>query len=472
VRRAVANGSRTRRSTPLPPPRGGGGALNGTTRFLWGGDGEWQCLEERDGSDSLVARFTYSPGYIDAVAVQERDLNADSDFGDTNEVVYYQQNTLFSVYALSDSSGSVIERYRYDAYGGCTVLDADGSADADGLSDVKNPYTFTARRLDLETGLMQYRNRYYAPALGRFVCRDPANSARDLDLYAYTGNRPIAALDPRGLTRTPPSLHPDYDEVIGGFLLVRHFKPLPLPPPMGGAVYVRYEYDLNKLGKDGRCLPGTKHGCMEGFAEWRPDGSGGRSAKWTLTDPLGLGDLPDSGIGVPYSGQREYDYGEPGPYGYHDWLPAPAGRCSLREEAFRQIMAVGPTAALVARWLAHKARVAAGQSGLSGPGNGDQDAFRHCYWSCRMTQELGAEIARLIGQVHEVCGAGPPVENEMDMHNNEIGIGLGADAQTDCKAACMDALGAGQLFIIVGGVTMPSPTPSQGGKLVPLPGPQ
>ena len=149
------------------------GGLNGTTRFIWGAEGDWQCLEERDGNDALVARFTYAPGYIDAVAVQERDppaprlrrggLNADSDFGDTNEVVYYQANTLFSVYALSDGDGSVVERYRFDAYGGCTVLDPDGSVDADGLSDVRNPYVFTRRRLDPESALMQYRYRYYSP---------------------------------------------------------------------------------------------------------------------------------------------------------------------------------------------------------------------------------------------------------------------------------------------------------------------
>jgi RHS repeat-associated protein len=175
------------------------GGLNGTTRFIWGGDSDWQCLEERNADDNLVARFTYSPDYIDAVAVQERDLNADSDFGDTNEVVYYHQNALFNVYALSDSSGSVIERYRYDAYGGVTVLDADGSVDADGLSDAQNPYLFTGRRLDPETGLMQYRHRYYSPTLGRFDSRHPAGYQEAYDLYAYVTARPTNAGDPLGL---------------------------------------------------------------------------------------------------------------------------------------------------------------------------------------------------------------------------------------------------------------------------------
>ena len=101
---------------------------------------------------------------------QERDLNSDDDFGDTNEVVYYHQNSLFTVYALSDGNESVIERYRYDAYGACTVLDADacppavwrGSDDADGLSEacpersrgIENPHLFTGRRLDGESGAL------------------------------------------------------------------------------------------------------------------------------------------------------------------------------------------------------------------------------------------------------------------------------------------------------------------------------
>jgi len=32
--------------------------------------GDWQCLEELDADDDIVARYTYAPGYIDAVAVQ------------------------------------------------------------------------------------------------------------------------------------------------------------------------------------------------------------------------------------------------------------------------------------------------------------------------------------------------------------------------------------------------------------------
>jgi RHS repeat-associated protein len=171
------------------------GPLNGTTRYLWGGDSDWQCLEERGSGGNLVARYTYSPGYIDAVAEQERDLDADSDFADAGEVVYYHANALFSTYALTDAGGSVVERYRYDAYGAATVLDPDWSVDADGASDVGNPYAYTGRRLDAASGLLQYRFRFYCTALGRWMQRDSVGYVDGMSLYEYVMGEPVGLVD-------------------------------------------------------------------------------------------------------------------------------------------------------------------------------------------------------------------------------------------------------------------------------------
>jgi len=38
---------------------------------------------------------------------------------------------------------------------------------------VANPFTYTGRWLDDESGLMYYRARPYGPSLGRFVTQDP-----------------------------------------------------------------------------------------------------------------------------------------------------------------------------------------------------------------------------------------------------------------------------------------------------------
>jgi RHS repeat-associated protein len=92
----------------------------------------------------------------------------------------------------------VVERMRYDAYGACTVLDADFSDDADNASDVGNPYTYTARHLDAESRLMQYRHRNYSVNLGRFVSRDPIQDKRGDSFYVYVGDRPTVYQDHGG----------------------------------------------------------------------------------------------------------------------------------------------------------------------------------------------------------------------------------------------------------------------------------
>jgi RHS repeat-associated protein len=59
----------------------------------------------------------------------------------------------------------------FDPYGKVTVLEEDGVTLK--AEPVGNPFTFTGRRLDQETGLMQFRFRYYDTGLGRFIGRDP-----------------------------------------------------------------------------------------------------------------------------------------------------------------------------------------------------------------------------------------------------------------------------------------------------------
>ena len=160
------------------------GPLNGSTTFYYDG---WRAVEERDPSDTLTQQYVYGI-YLDEPVALDR-------VG--GQRLFYHQNTLYSTFALTDTGGSVVEGYEYDAYGQQTVFKPDFATVVGPVSAFGNPYMFTGQRYDPETGLLYYKNRYYSPSLGRFLGRDPIDS--DPNAYQYANNRPTAFVDPTGL---------------------------------------------------------------------------------------------------------------------------------------------------------------------------------------------------------------------------------------------------------------------------------
>jgi RHS repeat-associated protein len=66
-----------------------------------------------------------------------------------------------------------------------------------------NPWTYTGRFHDEETGLYYYRARYYSPEAGRFLQRDPIEYLGGSNLYEYCASGPVDAVDPMGLDGKP-----------------------------------------------------------------------------------------------------------------------------------------------------------------------------------------------------------------------------------------------------------------------------
>ncbi|MGV1100661.1 RHS repeat domain-containing protein [Thiovibrio sp. JS02] len=102
---------------------------------------------------------------------------------------FYHADGLGSIVSLTDAKNHVVQSYEYDSFGN---MQHHGD-------EVKQPYAYTAREWDQETGLYFYRARYYDPQVGRFISKDPIGFAGGINVYAYVSNNGVTLNDPFGL---------------------------------------------------------------------------------------------------------------------------------------------------------------------------------------------------------------------------------------------------------------------------------
>jgi len=156
----------------------------GTTKTVFLSDGVEE-IEERDGTtNAVLRRYAYGKGIDERIAMIDSSACGGRCFYLTN----YQGSTI----ALTNQDGSINQTYGYDPYG-------NPSTSVAGIPVTGNPFRFTGRRLDPETGLYYYRARYYSPKLGRFLQTDPAGMNAGLNFYAYVNGDPLNLVDPTGL---------------------------------------------------------------------------------------------------------------------------------------------------------------------------------------------------------------------------------------------------------------------------------
>jgi RHS repeat-associated protein len=114
---------------------------------------------------------------------------------------YFHRNQQYSITALTDGSGTIVERYAYTAYGELTITDSSGTLRT--ASAVNNRYTYTAREWDSKLALYHYRARMYDSLAGRFCGRDPIGyHGSEWNLYEYVNANPLSGLDSEGLCAT------------------------------------------------------------------------------------------------------------------------------------------------------------------------------------------------------------------------------------------------------------------------------
>jgi RHS repeat-associated protein len=128
-------------------------------------------------------------------------MRRDVDHNGSLEEYFYHADDQFNIVAVTNASGTVVERYEYGPFGAPTILDPGGAVRTE--SAIGNANLWNGREYDAETGLYYYRLRYLDPELGRFTTLDPIGLWGDPNNlgngYAYVGNRPWTGLDPFGL---------------------------------------------------------------------------------------------------------------------------------------------------------------------------------------------------------------------------------------------------------------------------------
>jgi RHS repeat-associated protein len=110
-------------------------------------------------------------------------------FDGNGTAYYYAMDYPGHVAGLFNTSGSVVNRYRYSTWGAPETT-------SEGIS---NSLRFTSRELDAQTGVYYVRNRWYDATVARFLSEDPIGLEGGINVYAYVGNSPTNGRDPFGL---------------------------------------------------------------------------------------------------------------------------------------------------------------------------------------------------------------------------------------------------------------------------------
>ncbi|SHL28202.1 RHS repeat-associated core domain-containing protein [Desulfatibacillum alkenivorans DSM 16219] len=138
------------------------------TSWIWGLDLS-QSLQGAGGVGGLIA-------------VVDDDSEMDFFLYDANGNVGQLVNAL---------TGDINAAYEYDPFG--RLINAQGS------KANSNPYRFSTKPMDQQTGLYYYGYRYLDVDLGRWVSRDHLGEFGGTNLYAYVVNRPSDLIDAFGL---------------------------------------------------------------------------------------------------------------------------------------------------------------------------------------------------------------------------------------------------------------------------------
>ena len=130
-------------------------------------------------------------GGVGGLLAIERNVNNNYSW----DIRYPHYDANGNIMALSNSSGQISARYRYDAFGK-TIL----STDVDGTGwNTKNIHGFSTKPTLGKHKIHYYGYRWYDASNGRWINRDPIEESGGLNLYGFVDNNALNFIDILGL---------------------------------------------------------------------------------------------------------------------------------------------------------------------------------------------------------------------------------------------------------------------------------
>ncbi len=160
-------------------------------------------IEQRDSTTGKVQTRTVFNNFLTPVVNEYN-----------NKKYYYHQNDLNSVEAITNSSGSLTETYRYDPYGMQTIYDASNTVITSSLAG--NRFGFTGQEHDSANGSIRFHFRNYSPSTGTFNQRDLIGYGDGMSMYQYLHNNPANGIDIFGLEEAWESFIYDVTDFYNG----------------------------------------------------------------------------------------------------------------------------------------------------------------------------------------------------------------------------------------------------------------
>jgi RHS repeat-associated protein len=150
--------------------------LTSVTKFVYDG---WNLIAELDGNNNPIRSYAWGGS----------ELLLASGGGNTYQVGADGNGNVVSL--VKASTGTSSASYEYDPFG--------QTLKSTGEYANQNPFGFSTKYLDQETGLIYYGHRFYNPQAGRWISKDPIGEDGGSNVYGFINNDGVNRSDYLGL---------------------------------------------------------------------------------------------------------------------------------------------------------------------------------------------------------------------------------------------------------------------------------